>query len=63
MAKVKKKEREIYKVPDTIKFLTGEECKIILFSDIKKIGLQIDKCTIFCYNNVQRKEELQCLTT
>ena len=50
----------IKKVPDTIKFLTGEECKIILFSDIKKIGLQIDKCTIFCYNNVQRKEELQC---
>ena len=21
---------------------------------------EIDKCTIFCYNNVQRKEELQC---
>ena len=39
---------------------TGEECKIILFSDVEKMGLQIDKRTIFCYNNVQRKEELQC---
>ena len=37
-----------------------EECKIILFSDVVKMGLQIDKRTIFCYNNVQRKEELQC---
>ena len=36
-----------------------EEGEILLYF-VKKIGLQIDKCTIFCYNNVQRKEELQC---
>lgn len=38
----------------------GKHEKDVLFSDVEKIGLQIDKCTIFCYNNVQRKEELQC---
>ena len=53
-------EKVFLNVEETAAYLNLGMTKIRELMREKNICLQIDKCTIFCHNNVQRKEELQC---